>query len=395
MEDLLAAIDPSELVELAATLVRIPSHPGTPDQERAVVGALAQFLMAHDLESHVEDVVPGRPNLLSTVTSERDGPHLVLCGHTDTVPLNAADPGVGLSGVVRDGRLEGRGSADMKGAIAGMAVALVALARTNALPRGSVTLAAVIDEEMESLGAEHLVKSRFAADGAIVGEATENRLAIGHKGLEWIEIDIEGRSAHGGKPQAGVNAIVAASRFIELSRERLLPQLSKRAHPLLGPPTLNFGTIVGGDQPSTVAGRCLLRVDRRTVPGESWESVSGELTELGAVVEAEMPGARVSVRRMPGSIATLEHVALVTPEDQPLVGACTEALREMRADVSPAVFPAWSDAALLTSYAGIPSVILGPGDLALAHSPRESVAVAELVDAAKIYALAARRFCAS
>src|SRR5262249_10128156 len=155
-----------------------------------------------------------------------------------------------FSGEVRDGRLHGRGSADMKGPLAAMAAAIAAIGRTRALARGSLTLAAVIDEEMESLGAEALVRGGVAAGGAIVGEPTENHLALGHRGLEWLEIDFAGRTAHGGAPHAGVSAIEAAARFIAAVRGDLAPRLAERRHPLIGPPTFNVGTIRGGDQPS-------------------------------------------------------------------------------------------------------------------------------------------------
>ena len=135
--------------ELAAELVRIPSHPGIERQEEQVVLALARFFGERDLGVQLEEILPGRPNLMVSVQGGRPGPHLLFCGHTDTVPLNSGDPGFGLSGDIRDGRLLGRGSVDMKSAVAAMAVAVVALSRH--LPAGRVSFAAVIDEEMESL----------------------------------------------------------------------------------------------------------------------------------------------------------------------------------------------------------------------------------------------------
>jgi acetylornithine deacetylase/succinyl-diaminopimelate desuccinylase len=394
----LAAVDRElarlDVVELAAGLVRIPSHPGLANQEAAVVGALARWLAEHGLGAARDEAAPGRPNLLCTVAGDAAGRHLLLCGHTDTVPLNRDDAGVGFAGEVRDGELLGRGAVDMKGAIAAMAAALVALERSGALSAGRVTLAAVVDEELESLGAERLIATGFAADGAIVGEPSGNRLWLGHKGLEWLAIDFHGRAAHGGTPQAGINAISAAARFVALVEERLAPRLVARAHPLLGPPTLNLGTIRGGDQPSTVAASCSIGVDRRSVPGESFASICAELTELLAVVEGERPGLRSGLRRVEGGMATLEHVALVTAPGDPVARAVTAALLAVRGGAgSGGAFPAWTDGALLAAFGGIPTVILGPGDLALAHSPREAVPVAELVEAARIYAAAALVFC--
>jgi acetylornithine deacetylase/succinyl-diaminopimelate desuccinylase-like protein len=188
-------------------LVRTPSHRGIPRQEERAAGLLAAWLRAHGIEVTLDEVVPGRPNVMARVAGAGPGRTLLFCGHTDTVPLNDGEPGVGFSGEIRDGRLFGRGACDMKGAIAAMAAALVALSETGALSAGQVVLAAIVDEEMESLGAERLVATGFRADGAIVGEPTENRLALGHKGLEWIEVEFQGKAAHGGTPEAGINVL--------------------------------------------------------------------------------------------------------------------------------------------------------------------------------------------
>ncbi len=391
VESALAALDP---VALAAELVRIPSHPGVPRQEERVAEALAAWLAGHGLDPRREEAAQGRPNVLATAGGAAPGRRLVLCGHTDTVPLNAEDHGVGFTGEVADGRLQGRGAVDMKGALAAMAAAMAALAASGALTAGAVTLAAVVDEEMGSLGAERLVKAGLAADGAIVGEPTGNRLALGHKGLEWLEISFIGRAAHGGTPGAGVNAILAAARFVELVERELVPAFQRRAHPLLGAPTINFGTIAGGDQPSTVAASCRLTADRRLLPGEDYATAVAELAALLSRVEVAMPGLATTIARLPGGMATLEHVPLLTPADHPVARACAGARELVCGEVGePTAFPAWTDGALLAGFAGIPTVILGPGDLALAHTPRESVPLSEIRDAAKIYAAAALLFC--
>lgn len=377
-------------VPLAAELVRIPSHPGVPRQEEKVAHHLAGWLARHGVEARLEEVAPGRPNLLATV-GRRDAaaPRLLFCGHTDTVPLNADDPGHGFSGEVRDGRLQGRGGADMKGPVAAMAAALVAIDPVLDEIGGAAVLAAVVDEEMESLGAEALVRGGVGAEAAVVGEPTGNRVALGHRGLEWLAVDFRGRAAHGGTPERGVNAIGAASRFVTLVGERLGPAFAARRHPLLGAPTLNFGTIHGGDQPSTVAASCELTLDRRSLPGETFESITAELRALLDEVECERPGLTASLRRVSGGMATMEHRALLTPADHPLARAAFAARRFVLGEVRddpPIAFPAWTDGALLAAFGGVPTVVLGPGDLADAHSPRESIAVAEIDEAARIYA---------
>jgi acetylornithine deacetylase/succinyl-diaminopimelate desuccinylase len=393
-QELFEVIDQADPIKLLGELIRIPSHRGLERQEEGVARALARYLGSHGLAVRLEEVVEGRPNLTCTLEGEERGRHLLLCGHTDTVPLNEDDEGVGFSGLVRNGKIEGRGSVDMKGALAAMAAAMVGLHKADALPRGKVTLAAIIDEEMESLGAEHLVASGFQADGAIVGEPTENRLSLGHKGLEWLEFRFQGKAAHGGTPRSGINAIDAAARFIELVRTELVPRFSERADELLGPPTLNFGTIRGGDQPSTVAANCTLTADRRSVPGETFESMTQELRALLDQVEREMPGLLAGLVRVPGGMATLEHVALKTEADHPVAESTTNAIQELYGALGePGDFPAWTDGALLAEFGGIPTVILGPGNLQLAHSPREAIEEDQVLEAARLYALAALDFC--
>lgn len=381
-------------VSLAQRLVRIPSHPGVERQEEAVAQELAGFFAEHAIEAAFDEAAPGRPNVLASVAGPRPGRHLLLCGHTDTVPLNASDPGFGFSGDIRDGLLVGRGAVDMKGPLAAMAAALVTLSRPGALPAGRLTLAAVVDEEMQSLGCERLVLSGFSADGAVVGEPTGNRIALGHRGLEWLEIEFLGRAAHGGRPEAGINAIAAAARFLRKAEDRLIPTFAARAHPLLGPPTWNVGTIAGGDQPSTVAASCRVTLDRRTVPGESFASVTGEIEALLAEVRDETPGLATRLERLAGAMATMEHVGFATPSDYPLVAAALSAAIDVFGSAGElTAFPAWTDGALLSGHAGMPTIVVGPGDLSLAHSPREAIPVAEVEAAARFYARLAERFC--
>lgn len=381
-------------IELLRELVRIPSHRGRANQEAGVVEALRVYLAAAGFEPEVTEIVEGRPNLLCSKVGPSGGRHLVLCGHTDTVPLNEGEPGYGFSGDLVDDFVRGRGAVDMKGALAAMAAALVALSRSGTLSAGQVTLAAVIDEEMESLGAEDLVESGFQADGAIVGEPTSNQICLGHKGLEWLEFEFHGKAAHGGTPEAGVNAIGGAGRFVELVRRELIPRFAQRTDPLIGPPTLNFGTIRGGDQPSTVAAECILTADRRSVPGETFESMCRELQEFLTRVEREVPGLTTELRRVPGGMATMEHVALKTSEEELVVQAAVRARQGISGSVGEfGAFPAWTDGALLSAFGGIPTIVMGPGDLAVAHTPREVIAVDQVLEAARLYAVTALEFC--
>lgn len=388
-------MDDRETLELLQAMVRAPSHPGVERQEEATAGALASWLRDRGVAVELAEVREGRPNVLASITGKKPGPHLLFCGHTDTVPPNAGSDADFFSARVENGRVFGRGTVDMKGAVAAMAAALVEIRATGGLPSGRVTLAAVVDEEMESLGAEALIKSGFTADGAVIGEPTENRVAVGHKGLEWLEVGFTGRAAHGSTPEAGVSAINAAAHFVRLVETELVPAFERRRDPVLGLPAINMGTIRGGQQPSMVADDCRVQLDRRWVTTETIDQVLGDLEDVLARVREARPGLKTRLERMPGGMATMLHGPLVIDAAHPLVGAARAAFGDVgRPEPALDVFPAWTDGALLSREAGIPTLVWGPGELALAHSAEESVPVGDVFLAARLYAAAARRFTA-
>lgn len=386
-------MDEMGIVELLRDMVRAPSHPGIERQEEAAARVLDGFLRRRGVASRLVEVREGRPNVLATVEGRRPGRHLLLCGHLDTVPPNAGSSADFFSAAIENGRMSGRGTVDMKGALAAMAGALVELGSGDGLAAGRVTLAAVIDEEMESLGAEDLIKSGFRADGAIVGEPTASRVAVGHKGLEWLEARFFGKAVHGSVREEGIDAIAAAAHFVALVETDLIPGFESRRDPVLGLSAINIGTIRGGQQPSMVPAECFVQLDRRWVTTETIDDVFAGLEALLAKVRAARPGLRTELERMPEGMATMLHGPLVIDRDHALVEASLGAFVDAGRPAPPTtVFPAWTDGALLSREAGIPTLIWGPGELALAHSAEESVAVEEIVLAARLYAAAARRF---
>ncbi|MBN2265481.1 MAG: ArgE/DapE family deacylase [Candidatus Aminicenantes bacterium] len=384
------------ILELLQAMVRAPSHPGVTRQEEATARALEAYLGRHGITCELVEVREGRPNVIATLEGRAPGPHLLLCGHTDTVPPNAGSQADFFSAAVENGRVLGRGTVDMKGALAAMAGALADIRGSGGPASGRITLAAVIDEEMESLGAEALIKSGFKADGAIVGEPTENRVAIGHKGLEWLEARFFGKAVHGSMREKGVDAIAAAAQFAGLVETDLIPGFEARRDPVLGLPAINLGTIRGGQQPSMVAAECRVQLDRRWVTTETIEQVFDDLERLLDRVRAARPGLRTELARMPEGMATMLHGPLVIDREHALVRAALGAFGDAGRPAPPTtVFPAWTDGALLSREAGIPTLIWGPGELALAHSAEESVPAEEIFLAARLYAAAARRFTAA
>jgi len=385
-----------DIIELLIRMVKSPSYPGIPEQEKAVVQELEVFLKAYGVDSVITEVSDGRPNLLASIEGTNPGPHLLLCGHTDTVPPNEKSPVDLLTPVEKKGRLYGRGTADMKGALAAMAGALASLKTSGNLSSGKVTLAAIIDEETQTLGSENLVKSGFKADAAIVGEPTSNQIAIGHKGLEWLVIEFEGKAAHGGTPESGINAISAAAYFVRLVEKELIPAFKKRQDPVLGYPTLNIGTIQGGDQPSTVAAHCQIEVARRWVNTETIKQVFEDFEVLLKRIRKERPGLKTKIYRVPESMATMLHGPVTIDPEHPLVLAAQKALLESKLPAkSLGVFPAWTDAAMLSREAKVPSIVWGPGELDCAHSPEESIKLDDVILARNLYTSAALYFTGS
>ena len=393
--DLRRAVQESDPVPLLQELVRSPSHPGIERQEEATARVLARFLQRRSIQVDLHEVHPGRPNLLARVPGAGTGRSLMLCGHTDTVPPDAFASVNPFGAEIRDGRLHGRGACDMKGALASMASALAALAAQSAKPPGDLILAAVIDEEMESLGAQALIQSGHRADGCVVGEPTENRVAIGHRGVMWLEVEFTGQAAHGGTPERGTNAIAAASRFVRLVEDDLGPSLSRRPHPLLGPPSINVGIIQGGDQPNIVAARCRVRLDRRWLPGETVESVLSEIDSLLGRVRSEVPGLKAEAHRVSADKDVMVRSPFETPAGDPLVCSALDSRAEVSERTAPPeAFPAWTDAALIAGEGRIPCVVMGPGALEQAHSADEWVLVDQVREAALQYVALALRFCA-
>jgi len=227
-----------------------------------------------------------------------------------------------------------------------------------------------------------------------VGEPTSNKIAVGHKGLEWLTVEFTGRAAHGGTPEAGINAISAAAYFVRLVEEELGPELKKRRDPVLGPPVINMGTISGGDQPSTVAAHCAIKLDRRWGTTEAIEQVFSDLESLLAKVKARQPGLKTSVPRVPGGMATMIHGPVTIDPGHPIVRSAQKALADAgHKSGELTVFPAWTDGALLSREGKIPTIIWGPGELEHAHSPEENIRLEEVHAAARLYAAAALDFC--
>ena len=342
----------------------VPGAPG----EGAIADLVAAALGRAGLDVSIEVVADGRPNVVGVLEGRAKGRSIMLCGHTDTVGVaGMSDP---FTPVERDGRLYGRGAQDMKGGVAAMIAAAAAIAQHGGLASGRLIVAAVVDEEHSSIGADALVK-RWRADAGVVTEPTDLAVAVGHKGFAWVEVDVAGRAAHGSRPKEGEDAILRLGRV--LARLEALDRTlqAQPPHPLVGTGSLHASLVSGGRELSSYPDRATLQMERRTLPGEP-ESIA--LAEVNGILDAlarEDPTFRASATAM------FSRPAYEVARDHALPRALCDALRRAGGDPRITGASFWTDAAVL-GHAGIPSILFGPGGAGL-HSTEEYVTLADVL----------------
>jgi acetylornithine deacetylase len=375
-----------DAVALARALVQIDSRnptlaPGSPG-EGECARALASVLDDWGFSVVVTDSPPGRPNVIARL-GPSDTPALMLNGHLDVVGVEGMihEP---FSAEVRDNRIYGRGSADMKGGLAAMCVAALAAASPQA--RRQILITAVVDEEYDSIGMRALLDSGVRAEAAIITEPTRLAICPAHRGFAWIDVSLRGRAAHGSRYDIGIDAITHAGLLLaELDRVEQTRE-SGPLHPLLGRGSLHASKIHGGVGYSTYPEQCDLAIERRMLPGESIEKAVREITDACERVKGARPDfdARVtlSTAQLPSDV----------PPDAPIVRRLKGALERENLPVGIEGLSAWTDAALLNE-AGIPAICFGPGDIGLAHAAEESVPIEEIGLATRVLTRVVREWC--
>jgi acetylornithine deacetylase len=355
----------------------VPGAPG----EQEVAAAVAASMRGFGLDVSVETVAPGRPNVVGVLEGRAKGRTLMFCGHTDTVGVaGMRDPFVPTE---RDGRLYGRGAQDMKGGVAAMIAAAGAVARKG-FARGRLVVAAVVDEEHSSIGADALVKT-WHADGAVVTEPTDLAIAVGHKGFAWVAVEVAGKAAHGSRPAEGQDAILRLGRV--LGRLEALDRAiqARPPHPLMGAGSLHASLIEGGHELSSYPDRATLQMERRTLPGEPESTAIDEVREILATLAREDPTFRASASAM------FSRPAYEVPGAHELPQTLASSLTQMSRTPSIVGASFWTDAAVL-GHAGIPSILFGPGGAGL-HSTEEYVSVEDVTVCRDALVELAGRFC--
>jgi acetylornithine deacetylase len=382
-----SAVPAGDARALARTLVRIDSrNPGlTPGGagEAECVALLRHVLDGWGFRTAVYEALPGRPNLIARAGEGSAPRRLMFSGHLDVVGTEGMNHAP-FAGEERDGRLYARGAADMKGGVAAMCAAAWRAAQHSL--GGEIVIALTADEEYESIGTRALLERGERVDAAIVGEPTRLQIMPAHRGFVWIEVEVLGRAAHGSRWDVGVDAIRHAGLLLSELDRIDAEELPRREHPLLGRASLHASTIAGGIGMSTYPDRCIVRLERRTLPGERGADVVAEIERACDAVRARRPSfaaeVRLSMTQGPSDVAL----------DAPIVGELTEALRACGEPVRVAGMSAWTDAALLNA-AGIPAICFGPGDISRAHAAEEYIPLDEIDRAVSVLDVLARRWC--
>jgi acetylornithine deacetylase len=316
--------------------------------EGAIARFIATWLAARGLEVRLDEVRSGRPNVVARIRGSGGGPTLMLNGHIDTVGVQGM--GAPHTPRIADGRLYGRGAYDMKAGVA--ACMLAAAAAVERGLRGDLLFAAVMDEEHAGLGSLDIAR-RYRADAAIIAEPTELQLVVAHKGFVWLEVETQGAAAHGSIPGAPDAILQMGPLLVELDalNRRLL---ADPCHPLLGSGSLHASLIGGGQELSSYPERCLLQLERRTLPGETADTVQAEIATIVRDLEAADPTLRVALRR------GVVREPMETPTDAPVPALVRRLGAELLGrEIAVRGVHYWTDAASLAA-SGIPTVLFGP-----------------------------------
>lgn len=381
------SIDAGEVAELAASLIRIPTVPALyPQGEAEAVACLGEVLDREQIPYDVEEVSPGRPNLVIDM-GDRAAPSLWFNGHLDTVPIGNRlhwrhEP---FGGDEIGGFLYGRGASDCKGGVAAMIHAAIALKRAGARIPGRLIFSAVMGEEEGQIGMRHLLDRGMKADAFVSTQwSTVGQVAVSYRGACWLEVTTTGRSAHGSRPIEGVNAV---EEMVSLVLPRLKNvRLRRDADDPRAGPFVNLAAVNGGDVANVVPDTCRALLDYRITPGQRTETLLQEIERTLDELRLQYPSLVVATRVL------LRVEPTETDPGSRLVRVLGDAIQLVTGN-PPVLFgkTGTGDANLVHERLGIPAIAYGPGNNS-GHRPDEYVAVQEIVSVAETYALLALKF---
>ena len=372
---MLEAFEQAELLEILCALIKRKSE-NSIHTEEDVARYIQALLQRNGIDAELLWADSGRPNVMAHIKGDVPGPTLLYNGHLDVVPVGSdwtVDP---YACIMREGKLFGRGTADMKSGIAAMLYAAIILKRRGIQFAGELILLFNVDEECVNLGMRHFLKSDITADYAIIGEPTELDICIAHKGVGRYRVRTAGTPGHAAYVIDPDNAITKMSKLLSIF-ETLGDRVKTHKDPLLGSGSLTITKISGGTAINIIPAMCEIEIDRRVLPGETQQSVMAEMSKaLNAVVDGINFGLE-NYLFIPASYVAESHVLV-----QKLLAANNQ-VRQQAAQIK--IFSATCEAPFLSVDKGIPTVIFGPGSLKQAHTKDEYVEVKQVVTAVQIF----------
>lgn len=369
-----------QIIQLTQELIRVPSYSSDAKSLSHIAQIISEEMKRMNFSVELIEAEKGLPNVVGTFRGSSSAPCLLFNGHTDVVPAQSGgdwivDP---FSAEIKEGRIYGRGACDMKGGLAAMLTAPKIAFSLFPEYKGNLILSATVDEEIGGFkGLKYVVEQGIKADMGIVCEPSDLKIVNVCKGLLQLRLRTKGRSAHGGVPEQGINAISKMSKILRKVEDYGFEQVP---HEVLGKPTVNIGRISGGQKPNVVPDSCEAEIDIRYLPGKNHLQIIDDLEELIAELRKKDPQINTETEII------RYRSSLEIDKDSPVIKTIMEVGKgilgkspEFRGMITP------GDSEYLVN-AGIPSVIFGPGDEHLAHSANEWIAINDILIAAEIYA---------
>jgi succinyl-diaminopimelate desuccinylase len=383
--DLLGKVKEAEVVELCRDLVRLQSV-NPPGNELAAAQYVAAALKKSKVETELVKHGDTRASVLARLKGQGKAPSLFYNGHLDTVPVGAEkwrhDP---FGGEIAEGRIWGRGTADMKGGLAAMMAAMKVIAEAGVSLQGDLILAATAGEEIDSLGAKE-VAHMLAGEpiqALFIAEPTYNEIYIAEKGVFWVEVETFGQTAHGSMPEKGRNAVLMMVKIIQEFEKLEIPY---KTHPILGGFTRSINTISGGFKTNVVPDHCAVTIDMRTVPGQEHAAILGQVETIVEELGRKDPNFRAAVKTIN------DHPSVETSPSEPVLQKFSSLVAEMTGKI-----PVWKGANYFSDAVGflpvlkVPLILFGPGEPGQAHQPNEQVEISKMAEAAGIFTATAAR----
>ncbi|ELU1437616.1 TPA: M20 family metallopeptidase [Providencia rettgeri] len=367
----------NELLELLCALIRHKSE-NPPGEEQQVAEYIYRYFKKENIDVEMQEVASGRPNVIAYLKGTGKGKHLLFNGHIDVVPCGCGWSTEPFDPVIKDGKVFGRGAADMKSGVAAMMYAATLLKRNQDTFSGDLTLVFNVDEERINLGMFHYIKDGISADYAIIGEPTSLDVCIAHKGVSRYNLSTKGTAGHAAKtryPDSAISKMAKILPALELHRS----SVEEIEHQLLGNASMIITTINGGTAPNIVPQHCDIEIDRRLVPGEDKQDIEQKIHQ---VIAEYNQGEEIEYH--------LDNYLFIPASDIPVGHELTQAALETVSRFTektsqPQIFEATCEAPFFSVTSKIPTLIMGPGGLAQAHVKDEFVEISELYLAAEIY----------